>query len=467
MNELNITNFSKKDQKLILKGYYFAKKMHDTYTKPRLSGEPYFTHPVAVAKNLIAMGSDATTVTAGLLHDVIEDTIVTKEQLTYEFGSEIANLVDSVTKVTQYNKSKDQVTLATDRKFLIALLKDHRTALIKLADRLHNMRTASAWKKETQVRKAKENFTVYIPVANAIGAWRIKQELEDISFQILQPDEYQLNSEKIAYIREAYSPLVNEVKEKIKTNLEKNRIKPITIKTQFITPWTIYQSLSLRSKQILELKDLISIKIIVGNSMECYQALGIVNNLYKAKKVTDYISSAKPNSYQSLHSHIVVSDQFNLLVKIRDPSMESKATYGISNADYQQIGGIKLFQVIETLDDNVANDRNFLKKIGKEFYGEKVSFFTPDGTRCELPYGATLVDAAYFIHTDIGKHMIKASVNGVIKKDQYRIKEGETVRIFTSNEAYPTEEQLKNAKTSYTKAVIKRVLKREIRLKKT
>lgn len=462
MNELNITNFSKKDQKLILKGYYFAKKMHDTYTKPRLSGEPYFTHPVAVAKNLIAMGSDATTVTAGLLHDVIEDTIVTKEQLAHEFGSEIANLVDSVTKVTQYNMPKDQITLATDRKFLTALLRDHRTALIKLADRLHNMRTANAWKKETQMRKAKENFAVYIPVAKEIGAWRIKQELEDISFQILQPEEYQLNSEKVSYIKEAYNPLVNEVKENIASHLAQNKIEPMTIKTQFITPWSMYQSLSLKSKQILELKDLISLKIIVNSQMECYQTLGIVNDLYKAKKVTDYISNAKPNSYQSLHAHIVVSDQFNLLVKIRDPLMERKATYGISNADYRQIGGIKLFQVIETLDDNVTSDKDFLEKIGKEFYGEKVSFFTPNGTRCELPHGATLVDAAYFIHTDIGKHMIKASVNGVIKPDNYKIREGETIRIFTNGEVDPTEEQLKNAKTNYAKAAINRALKRKI-----
>lgn len=387
MNELNITNFSKKDQKLILKGYYFAKKMHDTYTKPRLSGEPYFTHPVAVAKNLIAMGCDATTVTAGLLN---------------------------------------------------------------------------AWKKETQMRKAKENFAVYIPVAKEIGAWRIKQELEDISFQILQPEEYQLNSEKVSYIKEAYNPLVNEVKENIASHLAQNKIEPMTIKTQFITPWSMYQSLSLKSKQILELKDLISLKIIVNNQMECYQTLGIVNDLYKAKKVTDYISNAKPNSYQSLHAHIVVSDQFNLLVKIRDPLMERKATYGISNADYRQIGGIKLFQVIETLDDNVTSDKDFLEKIGKEFYGEKVSFFTPDGTRCELPYGATLVDAAYFIHTDIGKHMIKASVNGVIKPDNYKIREGETIRIFTNGEVDPTEEQLKNAKTNYAKAAINRALKRKI-----
>lgn len=211
-----------------------------------------------------------------------------------------------------------------------------------------------------------------------------------------------------------------------------------------------------------ELKDLISLKIIVNSQMECYQTLGIVNDLYKAKKVTDYISNAKPNSYQSLHAHIVVSDQFNLLVKIRDPVMERKATYGISNADYRQIGGIKLFQVIETLDDNVTSDKDFLEKIGKEFYGEKVSFFTPDGTRCELPHGATLVDAAYFIHTDIGKHMIKASVNGVIKPDNYKIREGETIRIFTNGEVDPTEEQLKNAKTNYAKAAINRALKRKI-----
>ena len=458
MSDLDLTRFSKEEQILILKGYYYAKEMHNRYTKPRLSGEPYFTHPVAVAKILIEMGADATTVTAGLLHDVIEDTPITKEKLIKEFGSEIANLVDSVTKVTRYDMPKDQIALATDRKFMNALLRDPRTALIKLADRLHNMRTADSWPIETQIRKAKENFAVYIPVANAIGAWRIKQELEDISFKILQPTEYQLNAEKVAYIKESYSPLVEEVKENIAINLKKQQIVPKLIKTQFKSPWSLYQSLSLRSKEILELKDLISLKIIVNSPFECYPTLGVVNSLYKSKKTTDYISNPKLNCYQSLHSHIVVSSKFNLLVKIRDLLMERKATYGLSYDEYKKVGGIKLFQVIETLDDNISNDKEFLEKVEKEFYGEKVSFFTPDGTRCELPCGATLVDAAYFIHTEIGNHMIKASVNGVIKPNGYKIHDGDTIRIFTSEDSKPTEEQLKYAKTNYTKAALRKAL---------
>ena len=460
MSNLNLTNFFKEEQILILKGYYYAKEMHNKYTKPRLSGEPYFTHPVAVAKILIEMGADATTVTSGLLHDVIEDTPITKERLIKDFGSEIANLVDSVSKVTRYDMPKDQIALATDRKFMNALLRDPRTALIKLADRLHNMRTADSWPIETQIRKAKENFTVYIPVANAIGAWRIKQELEDISFKILQPEAYRLNAEKIAYIKESYNPLVEDVKENIAMNLKKQQIFPKIMKIQFKSPWSLYQSLSLRSKEILELKDLIGLKIIVSNSFECYPTLGVVNSLYKSKKITDYISNPKLNHYQSLHSHIVVSDKFNLLVKIRDSLMERKATYGLSYDEYKKIGGIKLFQVIETLDDNISNDKEFLEKVEKEFYGEKVSFFTPDGTRCELPYGATLVDAAYFIHTEIGNHMIKASVNGVIKPHSYKIHDGDTVRIFTGEDVSPTEEQLKYAKTNYTKAALRKALKK-------
>ena len=460
MSELDLTRFSKEEQTMILKGYYYAKEMHNKYTKPRLSGEPYFTHPVAVTKILIEMGADATTVTAGLLHDIIEDTPVIKEKMAKEFGSKIANLVDSVTKVTRYDIPKSQIALATDRKFMNALLRDPRTALIKLADRLHNMRTANAWPIETQIRKAKENFTVYIPVANAIGAWRIKQELEDSSFKILQPKAYQLNAEKIKYIKESYDPLVEEVKETIDKNLKEQHIVPKLIKTQFKSPWALYQALSLRSKEILELKDLISLKIIVNNALECYPTLGIVNSLYKSKKITDYISNPKLNRYQSLHSHIVVSDEFNLLVKIRDSLMERKATYGLSYDEYKKIGGIKLFQVIETLDDNISNDKEFLEKVEKEFYSEKVSFFTPDGTRCELPYGATLVDAAYFIHTEIGNHMIKASVNGVIKPNNYRIHEGDTIRIFTGEDVSPTEEQLKDAMTNYTKVALRKALTR-------
>ena len=194
--------------------------------------------------------------------------------------------------------------------------------------------------------------------------------------------------------------------------------------------------------------------------MECYTTLGVVNIIYNSKEIIDYISSPKLNGYQSLHTHIVVSDKFNLLVKIRDFLMERKATYGLSYEEYKKIGGIKLFQVIETLDDNISNDKEFLEKVEKEFYGEKVSFFTPDGTRCELPYGATLVDAAYFIHTEIGNHMIKASVNGVIKPYSYKIHDGDTVRIFTGEDVSPTEEQLKYAKTNYTKAALRKALKK-------
>lgn len=462
MELVNLERFNREEQNLIYRAYLFAKENHNKYTKPRKSGEPYITHPIAVAQILIDSNEDAITVAAGLLHDILEDTPITKKQLAREFGSEIANLVDSVTKITNFNISKEEITFATDRKFMVALTKNIRTAKIKLADRLHNMRTSEFWDYETQIRKSKENFTVYIPVADSIGAWRAKQELEDISFRFLKPDEYQLNRDKALYIQNCYGDRIASAKEKIARKLEENDINVIKIKEQYKSAWGLYQATTLKKQKILRLDDLIAIKIILNNIKDCYYSLGVINSLFHSKKVTDLISSPKLNGYQSLHSHLVLAEDFNALIKIRDYLMEQKATNGLSYEEYKKIGGMKLFQVISTLQKAELNNQDFLQIISQIFYGEKVVFFDLSGKRYELPLGATITDAAYFLHTGIGSHMCRASINGELVKFDHELKDGDTIKIFKDKEL-PSEVlrmHLEAARTNYTKAAIIRELKK-------
>ena len=457
-----LERFTSEEQQLIYKAYCFAKENHDKCTKPRRSGEPYITHPVAVAKILIGWNEDVKTVVAGLLHDILEDTPINQKQLAKEFGKDIANLVDSVTKVTNFDISKEEITFATDRKFMIALTRDVRTAKIKLADRLHNMRTSEFWNHETQIRKSKENFAVYIPVAESIGAWRVKQELEDISFCYLKPDEYQLNKDKVLYVQNSFGDRVASAKKKISRKLKENNIDVIKIKEQYKSAWGLYQAITLKEQKILRLEDLISIKIILNDVKDCYSTLGVVNKLFHTKKVTDLISSPKLNGYQSLHSHSVISEDFNALIKIRDYLMEQKATNGLSYEEYKKIGGMKLFQVISTLQKTELNNQDFLQTISQMFYGEKVVFFDLSGRRYELPLGATVTDAAYFLHTEIGSHMNRASINGELVLFDHELKDGDTIKVFKDKEMSleTLKMHLEAARTNYTKAAIKRKLTR-------
>lgn len=465
-----LERFSESERKKIKKAYDLANSLHaGTYRK---SGEPYITHPIAVAQFLIDAQKDYKTVCMGLLHDTIEDTDITYNELAKEFGRTIARGVDGVTKVKDMSNAtatKDQIVLATDRKFMNHLAKDIRVIDVKLADRFHNMLTKEYWSPETQKRKAQENFSVYAPVAKSIGAWRIKNFLEDTSFESLEPDTYRLLQEERQNLIAQHQEELREIGENISDTLQSRcGITSCEIKPQFKNVYGLYEAIQIRNQKIFQLNDLLSLKVVLEKPVDCYTALGITNDLYANKQVVDYIGSPKPNSYQSIHDIITYQDKQkqsqDILIKFRTKLMDLKATYGMSVEDYRKKGGQKLFQGISLIDQTSSNDETFMERVQKEIFGDKVTVFTPSGERCELAKGATVVDFAFYIHTKLGLYMRGASVNGMLVPNDYELQNSDTIHIIRGEELI-SKEVAHCAQTFYARQMIENEIVRSRKLK--
>ena len=454
-----LKDFHEFERTKIQQAYDLAKELHAGQF--RLTGEPYFMHPVGVAQILIDAGKDYQTICAGLLHDTIEDTRITYEELKEIFGSEIADIVEGVTKANVFaHANKEDITLATDRKILQYLIKDIRVIDVKLADRVHNMQTASAWSLETQQRKARENLSLYVPLAKSIGAYRIKKILEDRSFEILNPYQYKLITGMREVIKRNYGPDIERAKNNVKEELEKQHITAHEIKIQYKNAYEIYASLKGNVNEMLQLDDLINIKIIVKDILTCYQTLGIVNEIYKPKNVIDYIGNPKPNRYQSLHSLITYKTNKDALVKIRTQAMDLKATYGVSHQEYSTMGGQKLFQGLAEVDNTYRDDKEFLNHAKEILFGEKITVFSETGERYELAKGATVVDFAFYEGSGLNDY--QATVNGKTAPENYVLQNGDTISIHVSKEERKlNDEYCKNAKTFYATQILQRKLKPE------
>uniref|UniRef100_UPI0040292170 HD domain-containing protein n=1 Tax=Candidatus Ventrenecus sp. TaxID=3085654 RepID=UPI0040292170 len=460
-----LERFSEEEQKDILKSYQFAVNAHNgVYRK---SGEEYVTHPIAVAQILLDSQKDCTTVCAGLLHDVIEDTDYTAEDILSLFqnerGQDVVKLVEGVTKVgRRVDMSKQAITYASLRKLMTSCASDIRVVEVKLADRLHNMRTAKYWSEETRKRKILETTQVYIPLAERTGAYRIKNELEDICFQYTYPDKYQAVAEEERILALKSENEMKDIMTSVQDGLTREKIaSQVTYRIKNL--YGLYLDFERYKKNQKASEDMISLKIILQNLKDCYVALGIVNGLYPSKSVVDFISNPKPNDYRSIHDIITSPSGENYLVKIRDKKMETTAAYGMSYDSFLHRGGFQMFQSVFTFDDESSNDKAFFQKIEKDIFKKTVDFFDRDGHRRSLPQGATALDFAYSIHTTIGLHMGLAIVNGNSVEKNYRIKDGDQINIITGNYELPTEEDIKIAKTVYAKETMKKELKRVLR----
>ena len=432
------------DFTMIEDAFRLAEKAHEHQS--RKSGEPYLIHPVCVAIILAELELDKETIIAGLLHDVVEDTPVTLEDIRVQFNEEIALLIDGVTKLGKLSYSHDKMDIQAEnlRKMFLAMAKDIRVILIKLADRLHNMRTLQYMTPEKQKEKARETMDIYAPIADRLGISKIKVELDDLSLKYLRPDVYQDIDQKIAQDKEQRQPFIDSIIEEVREQIEKAGIKA-ELAGRVKHLFSIYKKMRNQQVSIDQIYDIFAIRIMVDSVKDCYAALGVIHEMYTPipGRFKDYIAMPKENMYQSLHTTLIGSRGIPFEIQIRTFEMHRTAEYGIAaHWKYKEGGGninkeeeklSWLRQILEWQQD-MSDNREFLDmlKTDLNLFTEKVYCFTPQGDVKTLPQGSTPVDFAYMIHSAVGNRMVGARVNGTQVPIEYKLQTGDRVEIITS-----------------------------------
>ena len=462
--------------------YNFAKEAHEG--QKRASGEPYIEHPVAVAQILLDYGLDADTIIAALLHDVIEDTPYTENDIKQKFGNSIYEMVMGVTKLTRINVTNNNaadsaVALAqaeTIRKLFFAMAKNIRVLLVKLADRLHNMRTLSSLPREKQLRKSRETLDIYAPLAGRLGISEIKCELEDLSMKYLYPDDYEFLAEKLGTQRKTRMRLVERIASVLSVQLDDLKIK-YEIKGRPKHFYSIFKKMKNQGKSFDEIYDLVAVRVIVDTISDCYTVLGLIHSMWKPipGRFKDYIASPKPNMYQSLHTTIVTDFGQVFEVQIRTVEMNRIAEYGIA-AHWKYKEGIssksmseldkKLGWIKEVMDvqGDLKDSMEFLDTLKMNVSTNEIFIFTPKGTVIDLPVGSTAIDFAYRIHSEVGNHCTSILVNNKIKPLNTVLENGDVVEVITSNNAKgPSKDWLNFVKTPTAKAKIRSYFKKAMK----
>lgn len=466
------------DISMIEKAYRVADEAHRE--QRRKSGEPYIIHPLCVAIILADLELDKETIVAGLLHDVVEDTIMTSEQLREEFGAEVELIVDGVTKLGQLSYSADKVEVQAEnlRKMFLAMAKDIRVILVKLADRLHNMRTAKYWSPAKQKEKARETMDIYAPIAHRLGISKIKVELDDLSLKYLEPEVYYDLVEKIALKKGERQDFVNCIVADVSKHIEAAGIRA-QIDGRAKHFFSIYKKMVNQQKTLDQIYDLFAVRIIVDTVKDCYAALGVIHEMYKPipGRFKDYIAMPKQNMYQSLHTTLIGPNGSPFEIQIRTFEMHRIAEYGIAApwkykeaADGKKTGAQKeeekltwLRQILEWQKD-MSDNREFMSllKSDLDLFSESVYCFTPAGDVKNLPNGSTPIDFAYSIHSAVGNRMIGARVNGKLVTIDYVIQNGDRIEIITSqNSKGPSRDWLKIVKSTQAKNKINQWFKQE------
>ena len=468
------------DISMIEKAYRVASEAHKE--QKRKSGEPYIIHPLCVAIILADLELDKETIAAGLLHDVVEDTVMTEEDLTREFGEEVSVLVSGVTKLGQLSYSADKVEVQAEnlRKMFLAMAKDIRVILVKFADRLHNMRTAMYWKPEKQVEKARETMDIYAPIAQRLGISKVKIELDDLSLKYLKPDVYYDLVEKINLRKSEREALVQGIVDEVKQHMQEAQIDA-EVNGRVKHFFSIYKKMVNQDKTLDQIYDLFAVRIIVESVKDCYAALGVIHELYTPipGRFKDYIAMPKPNMYQSLHTTLIGPNGQPFEIQIRTFEMHRTAEFGIAaHWKYKEASDGKkpvpqqeeeklswLRQILEWQKD-MSDNREFLSllKSDLDLFNENVYCFSPAGDVKTLPRGSTTVDFAYSVHSAVGNKMVGARVNGKLVPIEYEIRNGDRVEIITSqNSKGPSRDWLKLVKSTQAKNKINQWFKQELK----
>ncbi|NBH71318.1 bifunctional (p)ppGpp synthetase/guanosine-3',5'-bis(diphosphate) 3'-pyrophosphohydrolase [Clostridiaceae bacterium] len=467
------------DISMIEKAYRIARDAHKD--QKRKSGEPYIIHPLCVAIILADLEMDKETIASGLLHDVVEDTVMTLEDMTREFGSEVAFLVDGVTKLTQLSWDKDKVEIQAEnlRKMFLAMARDIRVIIIKLADRLHNMRTGQFWKPEKQKEKARETLEIYAPIADRLGISRIKTELDDLSLRFLKPEVYQELVEKVNLRKDARERFVREIVDDVRNHMMEADITA-SVDGRVKHFFSIYKKMVNQDKTLDQIYDLFAVRIIVETVKDCYAALGVIHELYKPipGRFKDYIAMPKPNMYQSLHTTLIGSTGQPFEIQIRTFEMHRTAEYGIAaHWKYKESGSGKiaagdeeakmswLRQILEWQRDT-DDSREFLSLVkgDLDLFSDNVYCFTPSGDVKNLPSGSTPIDFAYAIHSAVGNKMVGARVNGKLVNIDYVIQNGDQIEVITSqNSKGPSRDWLSLVKSTQARNKINQWFKTELK----
>ena len=468
------------DISMIEKAYKVASEAHEG--QKRKSGEPYIIHPLCVAIILADLELDKETIVAGLLHDAVEDTWMTYEEVEKEFGSEVALLVDGVTKLGQLSYSADKVEVQAEnlRKMFLAMAKDIRVILIKLADRLHNMRTLQYMRPEKQQEKARETMDIYAPIAMRLGISKIKVELDDLSLKYLKPDVYYDLVHKVALRKSEREQFVGAIVKEVKKHMDDANIKA-QVDGRVKHFFSIYKKMVNQDKTIDQIYDLFAVRILVDTVKDCYAALGVIHEMYKPipGRFKDYIAMPKPNMYRSLHTTLIGPNGQPFEIQIRTYEMHRTAEYGIAaHWKYKESSDGKapvgkseeeklnwLRQILEWQRD-MSDNKEFMSllKNDLDLFADSVYCFTPQGDVKTLPSGSTPVDFAYSVHSAVGNKMVGARVNGKLVPIEYEIKNGDRIEIITSQNSHgPSRDWLKLVKSTQAKNKINQWFKKELK----
>ncbi len=458
------------DLDLVRRAYLFSKKAHEGQT--RQSGEPYFQHPLAVAGLLTALRSDVTAIAAGLLHDTLEDTLATPDELERQFGKDIVHLVDGVTKIGKIHfRSHEEKQAENFRKMVLSMADDIRVVLIKLADRLHNMRTLEHLSESKHQQIAQETFEIYAPLANRLGIGWMKNELEDLCLKYTKPEIYASLKMRVAKREEERQQYVDKVILMVHQALDAEKL-PGTVYGRPKHLYGIYQKMERQSISFEEVYDLAGIRVITDTKMNCYAILGVIHSLWRPVpgRFKDYIAIPKSNLYQSLHTTVAGPDGEHVEVQIRTEEMHRLAEFGIAaHWKYKEQGQVdnkdgKVFswlrQFVEWHQD-LTDNRQFMDTVKLDLFHDVVYVFTPKGAVKELPLGSTPLDFAFTIHTEVGNHCVGAKVNGKIVPLKHQLRSGDTIEILTAQTQVPHKDWLKFVRTSRAKTKIKHWLKLE------
>ena len=463
------------DVELLRRAYVFSAFEHKGQV--RHSGEPYLIHPLAVADFLADMKLDAVAIAAGLLHDVVEDTLTTIERIRDLFGPEVAHVVEGVTKISAITFSSSEERQAENfRKMLLAMVDDIRVILVKLADRLHNMRTLGHLPEERRMRVAQETRDIYAPIANRLGMSKVKNELEELSFRYLEPQAYEALRIAVDSKRRAAEGLIEDLRKTISAKLAEAEVPVVAIDGRIKRLWSIHQKLKRQKIELEQVYDFIAMRIVTDSVKDCYAALGIIHQTWSPVpgRIKDFIAMPRPNGYQSLHTSVISAHGMPFEVQIRTIEMHRMAEEGIAAHWKYKEGRVgdqrdeRYFQWMRELlefQEGVRDPQEFIQNLKLDLYPDEVYTFTPKGQVKAFPRGATPIDFAYAIHTDVGQQCVGARVNGKMVPLRTHLKNGDIVEIITSSGHKPSRDWLNSVVTSHARYEIKHFIRVEERVR--